>query len=712
MESPKEFTIDIAGVPFRVQTGKIAKQSRSAVVSQIGETVVLNTICFEDLPPEEDSVVDFNPFLHLTVEYREMMSAAGKFPPGFFKREGKPSLHEVLVSRDIDRPIRPLIYDIQKEIQIISNVYSVDKENPPDVVAMNGVSIALLLSPLPIRCPVASVRVIAQNEGNFVVNPTHDKIDTCNLELVVSGTKHGIVMVEGRAKEVSERTLLDAINYAYSHILKIIDFQENLLATINPEKISVPTTNGDTDALYQKLKNTYENEVKQALLKSTKKERNSALDNLYKTIIDKFTEETPNVKPSVLVKLLNNLEKDIMKKLILEGKRLDGRKLDELRPISCEVGILPRIHGSALFTRGETQALATITLGTRFDQQIVDDLLESYAQRFMLHYNFLPFSVGEVKRLGPPSRRELGHGILAERALTPLIPSEDVFPYTIRVVSDILESNGSSSMATVCGGSLALMDAGVPIKCHAAGIAMGLFYTEQGAKILSDIIGAEDKNGDMDFKVAGTRDGITAFQLDTKTDGVPLELLEKALKQAREGRLCILDKLNATIDKPRPSISQFAPKIVKMNIPPEKIGILIGPAGKNIKTLQNQTGTVIEIEQDGTVFIHSQSAEANAEAKKIIEEITEDIKIGKIYKCKVIALREFGAFVEVLPSGTEGFLHVSEIANTYISRISDYINVGEILDLKVIAIDENGKLRLSKKQVDDKPILRTRKRLR
>lgn len=692
------YTIEIGGKKLFFEIGKLALQSTSSVVCGCGDTQVLSSLCIGE------EVTDFpvgEEFAPLTCEYRERSSAAGKIPGGFFKREGKPSDNEILVSRLIDRPIRPLIpkgyfYDTQ----IISLVFSVSKENPADILAMNASSLAFLLSPVPAKQPLAAVRV-AKINGSFVVNPSIDEIKSSMLNLVVAGTKNGIIMLEGEAKEVSEDDMLTAIEIGFENVLRIISLEEEILATFKREAAEIKIEEIDTK-LYEWVKGKYFLELKEAFAESKKKERNEALTLARNKIIEDVQREFPSQSIRSLSLTIQKLEREIFEQFVQKDRRFDGRGLDDLREIKCEVGLLPRAHGSALFVRGETQALATVTLGTKFDQQILDSLFDEEPERFMVHYNFLPFSVGETKPLRAPSRREIGHGALARKALEFTVPDESVLPHTIRIVSDILSSNGSTSMATVCAGSLALMDAGVPIKKHIAGVALGLITIENKPYILTDIIGAEDRYGEMDFKVGGSRDGITAIQLDVKNNGLSLELLKEAFLKSKNARLKILDIMEKCIEKPRPKISPYAPQIKKVPIPPDKIGLLIGPGGKTIRQIQEATGSKLELDpQENELLISSPDEKCISAALEMVESLIEDLKEGKVYKVRVKAIKEFGAIVETM-AGSEGMIHISEIANSFVRRIEDYLHVGQTVEALLVGIDELGRGKFSLKQLKKK----------
>lgn len=680
----------LGGKPFSFETGRFAKQADGAVMVRYADTMVLATVVSEHEPKEGQ---DFFP---LQVEYREKMGAAGKIPGGFFKREGKPSEKEILSSRLIDRPIRPMFpKEYKNETQILVTVYSSDKEHDADVLGACAASAALLISDIPFDGPIAEVRV-GRIDGTFVINPTFSELEKSDMDVTVAGTLDSIVMVEGEANEISEADMLEALRFGHEAIKVLCTAQLEFAESIRKPKrpIVAPVL---PDGLYNDVRSLAETRLRElSRTVLTKEQRSEATNALYeevqKALAEKYPEQTLHIQ-----EILHDLEREAMRSTILqEGKRLDGRTCTDIRPITCEVGLLPRTHGSALFTRGETQSLTTVTLGTKMDEQILDGLLPETTKRFMLHYNFPPFSVGEIGKVGSPGRREIGHGNLAERALKALIPPESAFPYTIRVVSDILESNGSSSMATVCAGTLALFDAGVPMKKPVAGIAMGLVKENDQVAILSDILGNEDHLGDMDFKVAGTADGITAFQMDIKIKGISFEILERALMQAREGRFHILHVMAQTIDKPRPEISPYAPRLQTVKIPVDMIGALIGPGGKNIRQIVKESGAEINIEDDGTVTIAAVEKESSDKALSFIQRMTENPEVGKSYKATVKKITDFGAFVEILP-GKEGLVHVSQLDVNRVEKVEDILKVGDVIDVKLMHIDADGKMSLSRK---------------
>lgn len=670
------------------ETGKLAKQANGAVVVRYGDTIVLVTAVAGGLRPE----VDFFP---LSVEYREKSFAAGKIPGGFFKREGKPTDKEVLSSRLIDRPIRPLFSEqYRNDTQVAAFVYSFDNENDPDVISACAASAALLISDIPFLEPIAEVRV-GRIDGLWIINPTFKEIEASDIELVVAGTESSIMMVEGESKEISEQDLLDALRFAHLEIKKIIAVQHELRALCGKPKMETPEKVIDQNLLNDVNAIAFSKFKEIVSLVLAKEERYSKNRELTEEVIAALAEKYPG-QEVVIKEILHDMEKDLMRNRILEeGIRLDGRNTKQVRPITIELGILPRPHGTSLFTRGETQSLTTLTLGSKGDEQIIDGLQDEYKKRFLLHYNFPPFSVGETGRFSGVGRREVGHGNLAERSLKNIIPAEDKFPYIIRLNSDILESNGSSSMATVCAGSLALMDGGVPIKSAIAGIAMGLVKEGDQFAVLTDILGNEDHLGDMDFKVAGSENGITAFQMDIKIQGISYEIMEKALYQAKEGRLHILKIMNEAISEARPNISQYAPRIYTTKIPTDKIGALIGPGGKVIQKLQKEYCVEINIEEDGTVSIAGQDSKLAKEAKEYIKNMCTEPEIGKNYNGKVISIKEFGAFVEFIP-GVQGLLHISQIDSKKIAKVTDVLKEGDKVRIKLLSI-EGGKYSLSRK---------------
>jgi polyribonucleotide nucleotidyltransferase len=682
---------EIGGLEFTIEMGRVAKQADGAAYVSYGDTVVLVTACAMKEPKEG---IDFLP---LTVDYRENTYAAGKIPGGFFKREGRPTEKEILTSRLIDRPLRPLFPEgFNSETQIVALVLSADKENDPDIMSITGASAAAYCSPIPFYTPIAGVRV-GLMDGKFVVNPPTSKLKDSSLNLTVAGTEDAIVMVEAGANEIPEDQMIEALDFAHGVIRKLIGLQKELYAQINPVKREVQKPVLE-EAEYARIESAYAQKISDALHLTGKLNSYGRLDEIEKEIEESVPEEETERRAQA-GKIYHHLLEKIFRKEILEDRRRpDGRQFNEIRSIISEVGLLPRTHGSALFTRGETQALVTATLGTADDEQRMDTLEGESFKRFMLHYNFPPFSVGEVKFLRGPGRREIGHGALAERSLSPVMPTEEAFPYTVRVVADILESNGSSSMATICGGILALMDAGVPIKAPVAGVAMGLVKEGEKYSVLTDIAGAEDHYGDMDFKVAGTEKGITGLQMDIKVGGITPQVMAEALAQAREGRLFILKKMAESLGAPRSEISPYAPRIITIQIPKDKIGGVIGTGGKIIRGIIEQTGVKIDIEDDGKVNIASTDTESAQKAIRMIEDLVMEAEVGKTYLGTVTRLVDFGAFVEIFP-GTEGLLHISEVADFRVQDINSELKVGDQIPVKVLSIEPPNKIRLSRKAV-------------
>jgi polyribonucleotide nucleotidyltransferase len=673
-----------------IETGKLAKQAHGAAVVSYGDTVTL--VCAVE--GEADEGRDFFP---LVVDYREKTYAAGKFPGGFIKREGRPTTKEILTSRLIDRPIRPLFpAGYFREVQVMAAVLSADKENDPDVLSMIGASAALHLSHIPFLKPTAAVRV-GRVGNELVVMPTHSQLEESDLDLIVSGTREAITMIEGFARELSEENMLQAILFAHRHVVQVIDQIEQLRrdAGLGAKELAPPPPENPVLAV---LRERYYKELKERKTTSGKHARADRVKELKEQITKELLPENgePKYTPEQVSAAFSALEEKAVRDLILEGVRLDGRTSRQIRPITCEVGVLPRTHGSAIFTRGETQALVTTTLGTVSDEQRVDGLMDEYSKKFMLDYNFPPFSVGECRPIRGPGRREIGHGALAERSLKAVIPNVEKFPYTVRVVSDILESNGSSSMASVCGGTLSLMDAGVPISDPVAGISIGLVKEKDKFTLLTDIMGDEDHYGDMDFKVAGTGRGVTGIQLDLKIDGIDEEIIRATLDQARDARREILRTMLSTLRQPRGNISEFAPRMITVRINPEKIGLLIGPGGKTIKGIQEATGAKIDIDDDGTVFISCLDS-AGAEAAKLkVEALTEEVRVGKVYEGRVTSVKDFGAFIEILP-GRDGLCHISELDDKYVDKVESVCKVGDVMQVKVIAIDDQDRVKLSRK---------------
>jgi polyribonucleotide nucleotidyltransferase len=683
--------LTIGSRTLSIETGKLATQADGSVLVRTGDTIVLVTACHSGRPREG---IDFLP---LTVDYREYTYASGRIPGGFFKREGKPTEKEVLTSRGIDRPIRPLFPGgWREETQVIALVLSADTENDSDVLAMTGASAALALSAIPFQKTIAGVR-IGLLDGQYVVNPTYVQRRQSRLDLVVAGSRDGIVMVEAGAKETTEEEVVLGLEAAHVAIKEIVAVIDDLAKTAGKKKVAVDTREVGKD-FYREVEEKVMVPLSEAMRIKGKLENYSRVDQLLKDLIASIPEEEVLRKVEAKQIFTELKEKVLREEILTRSVRLDGRKFDEIRPIWSEVGVLPRTHGSAVFTRGETQALVTVTLGTADDQQKIELVDGEIYKQFMLHYNFPPFSVGEVQFLRGPGRREVGHGALAERALASVVPTEEQFPYTIRIVSDILESNGSSSMASVCGGSLAMMDAAVPLRATVAGVAMGLIMDEQTGKyaVLSDIAGAEDHYGDMDFKVAGTDQGITALQMDIKVTGITMAIMREALAQARKGRLEIIAKMEETLKGSRGSISAFAPRIITIRIPVDKIRDVIGPGGKMIRSIIERTGVKIDVEDDGRVNVASSDEVSAQKAITIIQELTATPELNKVYMGKVQRITDFGAFVEIMP-GTDGLLHVSEIANHRVKDVRDELKEGDQVMVKVINIDPSGKIRLSRK---------------
>ncbi|HXG52975.1 MAG TPA: polyribonucleotide nucleotidyltransferase [candidate division Zixibacteria bacterium] len=694
----KSVQLDFYGRPLSIEIGKLAKQADGAALVRYGETVVLVTAV---AAKEVRGDVDFFP---LTVDYQEKTFAAGKIPGGFFKREGRPSEKEILTCRLIDRSIRPLFAEgIRCETQIIATVLSADRENDPDTVAMLGASVALHVSDIPFNGPLAGVRV-GRVGGRWVINPTQSELQESDTDIFISGSRDAIVMVEGGAKMVPEDEILEALFTGHQALQPLIDIQEELRREVGKPKRQVPIAVRDP-AVEQRVRELAEAKLQEAIEIPEKLERYKRIAEIKSEVTAEALAEFPD-KEKDIKGAFEDLKRSCFRNLIVfHERRIDGRGLKDIRPISCEVEVLPRTHGSALFTRGETQALVVTTLGTASDEQKIDALIGEHYKKFMLHYNFPPFSVGEVKFLRGPSRREIGHGNLAERALLPVLPDENTFPYTIRIVSEVLESNGSTSMATVCGGSLSLMDAGVPVAAPVAGIAMGLIKEGEHVRVLSDILGDEDHLGDMDFKVAGTPAGVTSLQMDIKISGVNREIMRQALHQAREGRLAILEIMNRTLSAPRTSISGHAPRITTLKVKPDKIREIIGPGGKVIRGIIEATGVKIDVEDDGTVTIASSDEAAARKAVEMVQRIAAEAEVGKIYKGTVRKIVDFGAFVEILP-GTDGLVHISQLAPERVRRVSDVLKEGDEVMVKVLEIDKQGKIRLSRKEA----LLETSKR--
>jgi polyribonucleotide nucleotidyltransferase len=685
------FKVGISGKTLSIQAGKVAKQASGSVVVQYGDTVVLVTVVSADEERDTD-------FLPLTVEYQEKVYAAGRIPGNYFRREiGRPSEKETLTARLIDRPIRPLFpKGYRHETQIIATVLSMDQENDPDILAMVGASAALEISNIPFAGPIAAVRV-GRVDGRWIANPSLSETLQSDINIIVAGSRTGVVMVEGGGNVVNEAAMLEAIFFGHQAIQPIITIQEELRAALGKPKRPFVTPEKDP-ALVEMIQQKASAPLREALTIPAKMERYAALRALKSTVKESLGEELAG-RGGEISAILSDLQRQICREMILKtGRRIDNRRLDEIRPITCEVGVLPRPHGSALFTRGETQVLGILTLGSGGDEQRVETLSGEENRPFMLHYNFPPYSVGEVKRMMSPSRRDIGHGGLSTRALERVLPDKETFDYTIRIVSEVLESNGSSSMGTVCSGTLAMMDGGVPIKAPVSGIAMGLVKEGDQVAILSDILGDEDHAGDMDFKVTGTAEGITALQMDIKIHELSREIMEKALTQARVGRLHILDKMLQALVVPRESISPFAPKIVSIKINPDKIRDIIGPGGKVIRAIQSETNTKIEIDDSGLVKIAATSAEDGDAARMQIEALTMEPEVGATYEGKVVKITDFGAFVQIIP-GTDGLVHISQLANRRVAKVTDVVKEGDLLKVKVLEVSKDGKIRLSHKAV-------------
>ncbi|GAA0495905.1 polyribonucleotide nucleotidyltransferase [Salinibacillus aidingensis] len=689
-EDKKEYSIDIAGRTLKVEIGELAKQANGACMIRYGETAVLCTATASNEPKNLN-------FFPLTVNYEERLYAVGKIPGGFIKREGRPSEKAILTSRLIDRPIRPLFPDgFRNEVQVISTVMSVDQDCSSEVAAMIGSSIALGVSDIPFNGPIAGV-IVGRIDGEFIINPTVDQLEKSDINLSVAGTKDAVNMVEAGANEVPEEVMLEAIMFGHKEIQRLVEFQEKIIEEAGKEKMEVELFQPEASIREQVEKDAKE-ELIQAIQVEEKHARDEAIEKVKNEVLEKYTEEEQDEDVLGQVRdVLDALVKDEVRRLITkENVRPDGRAPDEIRPLSSRVGVLPRAHGSGLFTRGQTQALSVCTLGALGDVQILDGLDLEESKRFMHHYNFPSFSVGETGPIRGPGRREIGHGALGERALEPIVPSEKEFPYTIRVVSEVLESNGSTSQASICGSTMAMMDAGVPIKAPVAGIAMGLVKQDEDYTILTDIQGMEDHLGDMDFKVAGTKDGVTALQMDIKIEGLSREILKEALTQAKKGRMHILGHMLETIQQPRHELSAHAPKILTMSINPDKIRDVIGPSGKQINQIIEETGVKIDIEQDGNIFISSADMDMNKQAKQIIEDLVREVEVGKTYLGKVKRIEKFGAFVELF-KGKEGLVHISQLDERHIKNVSDVVSIGDDILVKVKEIDNQGRVNLSRK---------------
>jgi polyribonucleotide nucleotidyltransferase len=687
----KKIEMDFYGRPLSIETGRLAKQASGAAVVSYGETVVLVTVVASNSPREG---VDFFP---LTVDYQERTFAAGKIPGGFFKREGRPSEREILTSRLVDRALRPLFPEgFFCETQVVASVLSVDRENDADTIALIGASAALQVSDIPFRGPIAGVR-IGRLRRTLTVNPWQSQVPASDINLFVAAGRDTIVMVEGGGRVIPEEEMLEALFLAQEAVKPVLDAQDEIARVVGKQKRALVVVPPDT-TLVGRVHDLAADKLRAAFAVAGKHERAAAVSAVKQEVKTALVEEYAG-REKELGTVFEELESETLRALVIrENRRVDGRGLTDIRPISCEVNVLPRTHGSALFTRGETQALVVATLGTGSDEQKVDALIGEQYKKFMLHYNFPPFSVGEVRPLRGPGRREIGHGALAERALQAVLPGESEFPYTVRIVSEILESNGSSSMATVCGGTLSLMDAGVPIKAPVAGIAMGLIKEGEEIRVLSDIVGDEDHLGDMDFKVAGTAEGITALQMDIKIFGVTREIMQQALYQAREGRLHILQQMAHALSAPRPEVAENAPRIITLKVRPEKIREIIGPGGKVIRSIIEETGVKIDVEDDGTVYVSSQDGESMSKAVDRINRITAEAEVGKVYKGTVRKVVDFGAFVEILP-GTDGLLHVSQMGPGRVRRVADVLREGDEIMVKVLEVDRQGKIRLSQREV-------------
>lgn len=687
----KQFRYNLAGSDLIVTIGKVAEQANGACLLQYGDTVVLVTATASKEPREG---IDFFP---LSVEYEEKLYAVGKIPGGFIKREGKPSDKAILTARLIDRPIRPLFPDgYRNDVQVIATVLSVDQDHSPDILGMIGSSIALTISDIPFNGPTGSVAVGYVN-GEFIINPNAEQRENSDLSLTVSGTKDAIMMVEAGANELTESTMLEAIMLAHEEIKKLCEFIEDIQKEVGKEKQDYIVFKPD-EVIGKEVRDYAKEKLIDAIRTVEKTEREENIDKVMEETVEYFIEKYPENEKDIRETLEQMLKEEVRRLIIEEEIRPDNRKTDEIRPITSEVGLLPRAHGSGLFTRGQTQVLTVATLGAASDVQIIDGIGEEESKRYMHHYNFPPYSVGETRVLRGPGRREIGHGALAERALEPVIPPEDEFPYTIRLVSEVLSSNGSTSQASVCGSTLALLDAGVPIKKPVAGIAMGLIKSEDKTVILSDIQGLEDHLGDMDFKVAGTEDGITAIQMDIKISGIDRKILEEALERARQGRLYILKKMSETISQPREHLSPFAPRIFQMQVNPDKIRDIIGPGGKMINKIIDETHVKIDIDDDGKILIAANSRDEGERAIDLINNVVKDVEVGDIYTGKVVRITSFGAFIEIL-NGKEGLLHISNIAHERVEKVEDVLSIGDEVLVKVIEIDNQGRINLSRKAV-------------
>ncbi|WP_370527092.1 polyribonucleotide nucleotidyltransferase [Thermoactinomyces sp. CICC 23799] len=692
---PQTFETDLAGRKLKLEIGKYANQANGAVMVRYGDTSVLATAVASKEPKDTD-------FFPLTVNYEERLYAVGKIPGGFIKREGRPSDKAILASRLIDRPIRPLFDEgFRNEVQVVTTVMSVDQDCSSEIAAMIGASVALSISDIPFKGPIGGV-VVGRVDGQLVINPTVEQMEKSDLHLVVAGTKHGVNMVEAGSDEVPEETMLEAILFGHEVIKELVAFQEQIVEKVGLPKME-PELHQIDPELEKRVRELATDSLIQAVQVIDKQERQDAIDQVKEEVLaqmaEELTEEEWAEQEKDMNTVLDQIVKEEVRRLILEeGKRPDGRAVDEIRPLSSEIDVLPRTHGSGLFRRGQTQVLSVCTLGALGDVQILDGLDLEESKRFMHHYNFPPFSVGEARPIRSPGRREIGHGALGERALEPVIPSEDVFPYTIRLVSEVLESNGSTSQASICASTLALMNAGVPIKAPVAGIAMGLVKEEDNVVVLTDIQGMEDHLGDMDFKVAGTRKGVTALQMDIKIEDIDRNILQRALEQARNARMVILDNMEATIKEPRKQLSPYAPKITTLRIHPDKIRDVIGPSGRVINKIIEETGVKIDIEQDGRIYIASPETEQNERAKKIIEDLVREVVVGETYLGTVKRIEKYGAFVEIIP-GKEGLVHISQLDLNRVGKVSDVVKVGDSIMVKVTEIDDQGRINLSRKAV-------------
>jgi polyribonucleotide nucleotidyltransferase len=691
----KKVEMDFDGKVLSLETGRVARQAGGAVIVRLGETMVLAIATANEIPKES---VDFFP---LTVDYEEKLYAAGKIPGGFFKREGRPTEKAILTSRLVDRPIRPLFPEnFRNEVQIVVTPLSVDQDNAPDVLGMIGASAALTISEIPFIGPAGAVRV-GKIDDQLVINPTSEQMEKSELDIIVAGTKDAVMMVEAGADQVSEEVVLSAIELAHARIKEVIKLQEELAKLVGKPKMTPKLYEPNKD-IEKHVKDNATQKIAAALDITDKEKQSDALSLIEKDCVDSIKDEKlaelVKQRPFDVKAVVKSIEKKIVREMIINKHiRADGRKLDEIRPISCEVGLLPRAHGSAIFTRGTTQVMTVATLGSIGEEQRIEGLdPDDSHKRYMHHYNFPAYSVGEVRPLRGPGRREIGHGALAERALLPVLPTDENFPYTVRLVSEVLMSNGSTSMASTCGSTLALMDAGIPITSPVSGIAMGLVKEGDKVAILSDIQGLEDFLGDMDFKVAGTSKGITALQMDIKIKGISIEIMKKALEQAKVGRAFILSKMTESIAKPRQELSQFAPRVLTLKIPVDKIGLVIGPGGKNIKRIVEETGAQIDIEDDGRVFITGADAEGAEKALDIIHGMTAEAEVGKTYHGKVVRIMNFGAFVEIMP-GKDGLVHISQLSDKRVAKVEDVVKIGDEIDVKVIEIDDQGRINLSKK---------------